>query len=236
MVSLQRVLLPSLFKVGDLPRTDLRIPYPLSRWSILIANCLSQRGTANVQLTRVVWAKFERSLSAVWAKRIVRRLFSFVSFLQRRYCNLPVQCASRGRGATPSTSGETVVLGRAVPKGSRNECLFRKFHPCIITCHISHTFASPSPHLRLQKDDRVCAQLFCFDAGSGYCVAYRPAAEGSPCGDGQVWERERERKRERIWDDCYLYVRNIDSVLAPRDIMERESCESEWSRYELTRE
>ncbi|XP_014205080.1 A disintegrin and metalloproteinase with thrombospondin motifs 8-like isoform X2 [Copidosoma floridanum] len=35
------------------------------------------------------------------------------------------------------------------------------------------------------KDDRVCAQLFCFDAGSGYCVAYRPAAEGSPCGDGQ---------------------------------------------------
>lgn len=37
----------------------------------------------------------------------------------------------------------------------------------------------------MQKDDRVCAQLFCFDAGSGYCVAYRPAAEGSPCGDGQ---------------------------------------------------
>jgi len=33
------------------------------------------------------------------------------------------------------------------------------------------------------KDDRVCAQLFCFDATSGYCVAYRPAAEGSPCGD-----------------------------------------------------
>ncbi|KAE8752572.1 hypothetical protein FOCC_FOCC000694 [Frankliniella occidentalis] len=38
------------------------------------------------------------------------------------------------------------------------------------------------------KDDRVCAQLFCFDSGSGYCVAYRPAAEGSPCGDGQVYE------------------------------------------------
>ncbi|XP_031630928.1 venom metalloproteinase 3 isoform X4 [Contarinia nasturtii] len=34
------------------------------------------------------------------------------------------------------------------------------------------------------KDERVCAQLFCFDAASGYCVAYRPAAEGSPCGDG----------------------------------------------------
>ncbi|XP_018335035.1 zinc metalloproteinase-disintegrin-like VLAIP-B [Agrilus planipennis] len=35
------------------------------------------------------------------------------------------------------------------------------------------------------KDERVCAQLFCFDATSGYCVAYRPAAEGSSCGDGQ---------------------------------------------------
>jgi len=41
-------------------------------------------------------------------------------------------------------------------------------------------------YVLLQKDDRVCAQLFCFDAGSGYCVAYRPAAEGSSCGDGQV--------------------------------------------------
>lgn len=36
------------------------------------------------------------------------------------------------------------------------------------------------------KDERVCAQLFCFDAASGYCVAYRPAAEGSSCGDGSV--------------------------------------------------
>jgi ADAM cysteine-rich domain len=36
------------------------------------------------------------------------------------------------------------------------------------------------------KDERVCAQLFCFDAASGYCVAYRPAAEGSSCGDGHV--------------------------------------------------
>lgn len=36
------------------------------------------------------------------------------------------------------------------------------------------------------KDERVCAQLFCFDSSSGYCVAYRPAAEGSSCGDGQV--------------------------------------------------
>merc|ERR1719360_343584 len=36
------------------------------------------------------------------------------------------------------------------------------------------------------KDERVCAQLFCFDAGSGYCVSYRPAAEGSRCGDGAI--------------------------------------------------
>lgn len=42
----------------------------------------------------------------------------------------------------------------------------------------------PLPYL--QKDARVCAQLFCFDSASGYCVSYRPAAEGSPCGDGQV--------------------------------------------------
>ncbi|EDX08427.1 GD25017 [Drosophila simulans] len=34
------------------------------------------------------------------------------------------------------------------------------------------------------KDERVCAQLFCFDAQTGYCVAYRPAAEGSACGNG----------------------------------------------------
>ncbi|KAK2725182.1 A disintegrin and metalloproteinase with thrombospondin motifs like [Artemia franciscana] len=36
------------------------------------------------------------------------------------------------------------------------------------------------------KDDRVCAQLFCFDASSGYCVSYRPAAEGSLCGDNHI--------------------------------------------------
>ncbi|KAF0296377.1 A disintegrin and metalloproteinase with thrombospondin motifs 8 [Amphibalanus amphitrite] len=35
------------------------------------------------------------------------------------------------------------------------------------------------------KDDRVCAQLFCFDQATGYCVSYRPAAEGSPCGVGK---------------------------------------------------
>jgi hypothetical protein len=31
-------------------------------------------------------------------------------------------------------------------------------------------------------DSRVCTQLFCYSATSGACVAYRPAAEGSPCG------------------------------------------------------
>lgn len=49
------------------------------------------------------------------------------------------------------------------------------------TCHIiietyNYLILSTS-----QKDDRVCAQLFCFDASSGYCVAYRPAAEGKKC-------------------------------------------------------
>lgn len=40
------------------------------------------------------------------------------------------------------------------------------------------------------KDERVCAQLFCFDAQTGYCVAYRPAAEGSSCGNGYVSMRK----------------------------------------------
>lgn len=45
------------------------------------------------------------------------------------------------------------------------------------------------------KDERVCAQLFCFDAQTGYCVAYRPAAEGSACGNGYVsWGRESSRE------------------------------------------
>ncbi|KAB7495186.1 A disintegrin and metalloproteinase with thrombospondin motifs 16 [Armadillidium nasatum] len=36
------------------------------------------------------------------------------------------------------------------------------------------------------KDERVCAQLFCFDSSSGFCVSYRPAAEGSDCGNGKI--------------------------------------------------
>ncbi|KAF0290567.1 A disintegrin and metalloproteinase with thrombospondin motifs 18 [Amphibalanus amphitrite] len=34
------------------------------------------------------------------------------------------------------------------------------------------------------KDHRVCAELYCFEPSSGYCVSYRPAAEGSACGRG----------------------------------------------------
>ena len=34
------------------------------------------------------------------------------------------------------------------------------------------------------KDQRVCAELYCFEPSSGYCVSYRPAAEGSACGRG----------------------------------------------------
>ncbi|XP_032665385.1 A disintegrin and metalloproteinase with thrombospondin motifs 1-like isoform X2 [Odontomachus brunneus] len=69
------------------------------------------------------------------------------------------------------------------------------------------------------KDDRVCAQLFCFDAGSGYCVAYRPAAEGSPCGDGQYCLNGKcVAEHENIIPD---YTQNIptyirrDSIFSP---------------------
>ena len=34
------------------------------------------------------------------------------------------------------------------------------------------------------KDHRVCAELYCFEQASGYCVSFRPAAEGSTCGQG----------------------------------------------------
>ncbi|XP_069676454.1 A disintegrin and metalloproteinase with thrombospondin motifs like isoform X2 [Periplaneta americana] len=65
------------------------------------------------------------------------------------------------------------------------------------------------------KDDRVCAQLFCFDAGSGYCVAYRPAAEGSPCGDGQYCLNGRcVAEHENIIPD---YSQNTPSYLRRND-------------------
>ena len=57
----------------------------------------------------------------------------------------------------------------------------------IICCPTTATCARRKRRRRReQKDARVCAQLFCFDSASGYCVSYRPAAEGSPCGEGQV--------------------------------------------------
>jgi hypothetical protein len=34
-------------------------------------------------------------------------------------------------------------------------------------------------------DYRVCAQLFCYDKQHTRCLAYRPAVEGSPCGQGR---------------------------------------------------
>ena len=35
-------------------------------------------------------------------------------------------------------------------------------------------------------DSRVCTQLYCQSAGSGGCIAYHPALEGSKCGSGSV--------------------------------------------------
>lgn len=65
------------------------------------------------------------------------------------------------------------------------------------------------------KDDRVCSQLFCFDAGSGYCVAYRPAAEGSSCGDGQFCTGGRcQTEHENIIPD---YSQNTPSFLRRSD-------------------
>ncbi|XP_026680984.1 A disintegrin and metalloproteinase with thrombospondin motifs 18 [Diaphorina citri] len=64
------------------------------------------------------------------------------------------------------------------------------------------------------KDDRVCSQLFCFDAGSGYCVAYRPAAEGSSCGDGQFCSGGRcQAEHENIIPD---YSQNTPTYLRER--------------------
>ena len=40
-------------------------------------------------------------------------------------------------------------------------------------------------------------QLFCFDAASGYCVSYRPAAEGSRCGDGQVTNKQKNEQTNK---------------------------------------
>ncbi|CRK87486.1 CLUMA_CG001287, isoform A [Clunio marinus] len=63
------------------------------------------------------------------------------------------------------------------------------------------------------KDERVCAQLFCFDAASGYCVAYRPAAEGSSCGDGQhCLDGKCVQENENIIPD---YSQHTPSYISP---------------------
>ena len=36
------------------------------------------------------------------------------------------------------------------------------------------------------KDQRVCSQLFCYNKDNGGCYAYRPAVEGSSCGNGKM--------------------------------------------------
>lgn len=68
------------------------------------------------------------------------------------------------------------------------------------------------------KDERVCAQLFCFDAASGYCVAYRPAAEGSSCGDGQV---RKQNKYFFIFSQLYCNFFN-QLALSGRQMCARE--------------
>lgn len=55
------------------------------------------------------------------------------------------------------------------------------------------------------KDERVCAQLFCFDAASGYCVAYRPAAEGSTCGDGSVCYIQLPEERINLMNFLFFF-------------------------------
>ena len=35
-------------------------------------------------------------------------------------------------------------------------------------------------------DQRVCAQLFCYNTNYNGCYAYRPAVEGSTCGNGKM--------------------------------------------------
>ncbi|PNF17038.1 hypothetical protein B7P43_G00837 [Cryptotermes secundus] len=100
------------------------------------------------------------------------------------------------------------------------------------------------------KDDRVCAQLFCFDAGSGYCVAYRPAAEGSPCGDGQYCLNGRcVAEHENIIPDysqntpSYLRRNDADSAATqtrpvyaqpPNGTSQRSPLDESWSKGSTT--
>ncbi|XP_046412355.1 A disintegrin and metalloproteinase with thrombospondin motifs 8 isoform X2 [Neodiprion fabricii] len=83
------------------------------------------------------------------------------------------------------------------------------------------------------KDDRVCAQLFCFDAGSGYCVAYRPAAEGSPCGDGQYCLNGRcVAEHENIIPD---YTQNVPTYIRRENVYNTEpQSRTIYSNYNTT--
>ncbi|KAJ6645511.1 A disintegrin and metalloproteinase with thrombospondin motifs 16 [Pseudolycoriella hygida] len=80
------------------------------------------------------------------------------------------------------------------------------------------------------KDERVCAQLFCFDAASGYCVAYRPAAEGSTCGDGShCLDGRCVAEHENIIPD---YSQHTPSYASPNAFNPQINTES-YNYYEL---
>lgn len=55
------------------------------------------------------------------------------------------------------------------------------------------------------KDERVCSQLYCANPNTGQCVAIRPAAEGSPCGDGKYCRNGK----------CIIEPKNIDKHYQP---------------------
>jgi len=76
------------------------------------------------------------------------------------------------------------------------------------------------------KDDRVCAQLFCFDAGSGYCVSYRPAAEGSRCGENQMCINGKcvyENENAIEYEDTFLRRSGATLTKSYEDLTEQRS-------------
>ncbi|CAG5099733.1 Similar to Adamts16: A disintegrin and metalloproteinase with thrombospondin motifs 16 (Mus musculus) [Cotesia congregata] len=82
------------------------------------------------------------------------------------------------------------------------------------------------------RDNRVCAQLFCFDALSGYCVAYRPAAEGSSCGDGQhCLNGQCVAEHENIIPD---YTQNIPSYVRHDGVYNNAIHSRPFSQYNHT--
>nr|CAI5829210.1 unnamed protein product [Callosobruchus analis] len=85
------------------------------------------------------------------------------------------------------TDGYIMSDLRHTERGFRwSPCSISSFHHFLNGDTATCLYNTPHEDENLpRKDDRVCAQLFCFDSNSGYCVAYRPAAEGSACGDGQ---------------------------------------------------